>query len=187
MTAYQELASPGTSSLARTSCTDKLPVIITKDLKDEDKTALLKVPRSHKRAIAWKMSDIKGIDPKFYTHKILMEDNVKPTVQHQKRWYNRVRIMKKTRSPRVMSSIGKDKKDKKKQNQSKTDKKREKTKSRVKNKRNQSRISPIQQGRKSKAKIIKPRTNSDKCAKFQRLIWSFEVQGPKLHKVESCL
>ncbi|GJR81961.1 hypothetical protein Tco_0152746 [Tanacetum coccineum] len=65
--------------------TDKLPVIIAKDLKDEDKTALLKVLRSHKRAIAWKISDIKGIDPKFYTHKILMEDNVKPTVQHQRR------------------------------------------------------------------------------------------------------
>ncbi|GJV99919.1 reverse transcriptase domain-containing protein [Tanacetum coccineum] len=63
--------------------TDKLPIIIAKDLKDEDKTALLKVLRSHKRAIAWKMSDIKGIDLKFYTHKILMEDNVKPTVQHQ--------------------------------------------------------------------------------------------------------
>ncbi|GJY76265.1 reverse transcriptase domain-containing protein [Tanacetum coccineum] len=35
--------------------TDKLPVIITKDLKDEDKTALLKVLRSHKRAITWKI------------------------------------------------------------------------------------------------------------------------------------
>ncbi|GJW38628.1 hypothetical protein Tco_0064473 [Tanacetum coccineum] len=52
---------------------------------NEDKTALFKVLRSHKRAIAWKMLDIKGIDPKFYTHKILMEDNVKPTVQHQRR------------------------------------------------------------------------------------------------------
>ncbi|GJV92655.1 reverse transcriptase domain-containing protein [Tanacetum coccineum] len=60
--------------------TDKLPVIITKDLKDEDKTSLLKVLRSHKHAIAWKISDIKGIDPKFCTHKILKEDNVKPTV-----------------------------------------------------------------------------------------------------------
>ncbi|GKD92836.1 hypothetical protein Tco_1372673 [Tanacetum coccineum] len=38
--------------------TDKLPVIIAKDLKDEDKTALLKVLRSYKRAIAWKISDI---------------------------------------------------------------------------------------------------------------------------------
>ncbi|GKC65056.1 reverse transcriptase domain-containing protein [Tanacetum coccineum] len=65
--------------------TDKLPVIIAKDFKDEDKTALLKVLRSHKRVIAWKISDIKGIDLKFCTHKILMEDNVKPTVQHQRR------------------------------------------------------------------------------------------------------
>ncbi|GKD39317.1 reverse transcriptase domain-containing protein [Tanacetum coccineum] len=65
--------------------TDKLPVIIAKDLKDEDKSALLKVLRSHKRAIAWKMSDIKGIYPKFCTHKIVMEDNVKRLVQHQRR------------------------------------------------------------------------------------------------------
>lgn len=27
----------------------------------------------HKRAIAWKISNINGIDPLFYTHKILME------------------------------------------------------------------------------------------------------------------
>ncbi|GKD63016.1 hypothetical protein Tco_1305124, partial [Tanacetum coccineum] len=52
---------------------DKLPVIIEKDLKDEKKGALIKVLKSHKRAIAWKLSDIKGVDPEFYTHKILME------------------------------------------------------------------------------------------------------------------
>nr|GEW30335.1 reverse transcriptase domain-containing protein [Tanacetum cinerariifolium] len=34
--------------------TDKLPVIIAKDLKDDEKEALLKVLKSHKRAIAWK-------------------------------------------------------------------------------------------------------------------------------------
>nr|GEY14198.1 hypothetical protein [Tanacetum cinerariifolium] len=42
---------------------DKLPVIISKDLKDEEKEALLNVLKSHKRAIAWKIIDIKGIDP----------------------------------------------------------------------------------------------------------------------------
>ncbi|GJT81291.1 hypothetical protein Tco_1055633 [Tanacetum coccineum] len=42
--------------------TDKLPVIISKELKDEEKAALLKVLKSHKWAIAWKISDIKGID-----------------------------------------------------------------------------------------------------------------------------
>nr|GEV67184.1 hypothetical protein [Tanacetum cinerariifolium] len=64
---------------------DKLPFIITKDLKDEEKTALIKVLKSHKQALAWQLSDIKGIDPKFCTHKILMEDDFKPAVQHQRR------------------------------------------------------------------------------------------------------
>ncbi|GJS82217.1 hypothetical protein Tco_0748758 [Tanacetum coccineum] len=60
---------------------DKLPVIIAKDLKDEEKAALIKVLKSHKRAIAWKLSDIKGVDPEFCTHKILMEEDYEPTVQ----------------------------------------------------------------------------------------------------------
>nr|GFA34397.1 reverse transcriptase domain-containing protein [Tanacetum cinerariifolium] len=44
---------------------DKLPVIIAKDLIVEEKTALITVLNSHKQAIAWKLSDIKGIDPEF--------------------------------------------------------------------------------------------------------------------------
>ncbi|GJW86116.1 reverse transcriptase domain-containing protein [Tanacetum coccineum] len=65
--------------------TDKLPVIISKELKNEEKAALLKVLKSHKRTIAWKFFDIKGINPSFCTHKILMEDDFKPAVQHQRR------------------------------------------------------------------------------------------------------
>ncbi|GJW51058.1 hypothetical protein Tco_0092409 [Tanacetum coccineum] len=65
--------------------TDKLPVIIAKDLKNEEKAALIEVLKSHKRAIAWKLSDIKGINPEFCTHKILMEEDYEPTVQHQRR------------------------------------------------------------------------------------------------------
>ncbi|GJU23074.1 reverse transcriptase domain-containing protein [Tanacetum coccineum] len=65
--------------------TSKLPIIIAKDLKREEKEQLLKVLKSHKRAIAWKISDIRGIDPNFCTHKILMEDDFKPAVQHQRR------------------------------------------------------------------------------------------------------
>ncbi|GJT58190.1 reverse transcriptase domain-containing protein [Tanacetum coccineum] len=64
---------------------NKLPVIIAKDLSVEEKAALIKVLKSHKRAIAWKLSDIKGINPEFYTHKILMEKDYKPAVQHQRR------------------------------------------------------------------------------------------------------
>nr|GEU31300.1 reverse transcriptase domain-containing protein [Tanacetum cinerariifolium] len=64
---------------------DKLLVIISKDLSVEEKTALITVLKSHKRAIAWKLFDIKGIDPEFYTHKILMEEEFEPAVQHQRR------------------------------------------------------------------------------------------------------
>nr|GEU36161.1 reverse transcriptase domain-containing protein [Tanacetum cinerariifolium] len=55
-----------------------LPIIIAKELGDEEKAALIKVLKSHKRAIAWKLSDIQGINPEFYTHKILMEEDYKP-------------------------------------------------------------------------------------------------------------
>nr|GFB14977.1 reverse transcriptase domain-containing protein [Tanacetum cinerariifolium] len=56
-----------------------------KDLSVEEKTALITVLKSHKRAIAWKLFDIKGIDPEFCTHKILIEEDFEPAVQHQRR------------------------------------------------------------------------------------------------------
>nr|GFD23938.1 reverse transcriptase domain-containing protein [Tanacetum cinerariifolium] len=46
---------------------DKFPVIIAKDLSVEEKATL-----------------ITGIDPEFCTHKILMEEDSKPAVQHQR-------------------------------------------------------------------------------------------------------
>nr|GEW81463.1 reverse transcriptase domain-containing protein [Tanacetum cinerariifolium] len=64
---------------------DTLPVIIAKYLSVEEKTALITGLKSHKRAIAWKLFDIKGIDPEFCTHKILMEEDFEPAVQHQRR------------------------------------------------------------------------------------------------------
>nr|GFB70467.1 reverse transcriptase domain-containing protein [Tanacetum cinerariifolium] len=39
---------------------NKLPVIIAKELGSEEKAALIKVLKSHKRAIAWKLSDIQA-------------------------------------------------------------------------------------------------------------------------------
>nr|GFC28188.1 reverse transcriptase domain-containing protein [Tanacetum cinerariifolium] len=39
---------------------NKLPIIIAKELRDEEKSAPIKVLKSHKRAIAWKLSDIQG-------------------------------------------------------------------------------------------------------------------------------
>nr|GEY74587.1 reverse transcriptase domain-containing protein [Tanacetum cinerariifolium] len=64
---------------------NKLPVIIAKEVGEEEKAALIKVLKSHKRAIAWKLSDIQGINLEFCTHKILIEEDYKPSVQHQRR------------------------------------------------------------------------------------------------------
>nr|GEV29680.1 retrovirus-related Pol polyprotein from transposon TNT 1-94 [Tanacetum cinerariifolium] len=44
---------------------DKLPIIISKDLSVEEKTALITVLKSHKRAIAWKLFDIKELSLPF--------------------------------------------------------------------------------------------------------------------------
>ena len=63
----------------------KLSVIIANDLSGIEKEKLLGVLKEHKKAIAWKISYIKGINPSYCTHKILMEKDYKPVVQHQRR------------------------------------------------------------------------------------------------------
>nr|GEV51811.1 retrovirus-related Pol polyprotein [Tanacetum cinerariifolium] len=64
---------------------NKLPVIIAKELGDKEKSALIKVLKSHKRGIAWKLSYIQGINSEFCTQKILIEGDYKMAVQHQRR------------------------------------------------------------------------------------------------------
>nr|GEW22496.1 reverse transcriptase domain-containing protein [Tanacetum cinerariifolium] len=64
---------------------NKWPVLIAKDLSVDEKSTLIKVLKSRKKAIAWKLTDIKGIDPEFCSHKILLEENYAPKVQSQRR------------------------------------------------------------------------------------------------------
>lgn len=49
----------------------KLPVIISSHLKCDKKGRLMEVLKQHKRVIAWKITDIKGINPSFCTLIIL--------------------------------------------------------------------------------------------------------------------
>ncbi|GJT10400.1 reverse transcriptase domain-containing protein [Tanacetum coccineum] len=63
---------------------NKLPVIISKDLSQEEKTSLIHVLKNQKQAIAWKLSDIRGIDPEFCSHKILLEILLNLQSQHQR-------------------------------------------------------------------------------------------------------
>nr|GFB29020.1 reverse transcriptase domain-containing protein [Tanacetum cinerariifolium] len=55
---------------------EKWLVIITKDLNVNEKSAL----KSRKKAIAWKLTGIRGIDPEFCSHKILLEEDFSPKV-----------------------------------------------------------------------------------------------------------
>ncbi|GJT65235.1 DNA-directed DNA polymerase [Tanacetum coccineum] len=64
---------------------NQLPVVISSALSTDEKTRLLEVLRNHKGAIAWSIMDIKGIDSSSCTHKILMKDEFKPSVQPQRR------------------------------------------------------------------------------------------------------
>nr|GFA50143.1 DNA-directed DNA polymerase [Tanacetum cinerariifolium] len=64
---------------------NKWPVIISKDLSVNEKSTLIEVLKSRKKAIAWKLTDIRGIDPEFCLHKILLEDDYSPKVQSQRR------------------------------------------------------------------------------------------------------
>ncbi|XP_076954772.1 uncharacterized protein LOC143629365 [Bidens hawaiensis] len=63
----------------------QLPVIISANLSIDEKKKLLDVLKLHKKAIAWKIIDSKGISPSFCTHKILMEEDYKPVFQYQRR------------------------------------------------------------------------------------------------------
>ena len=62
-----------------------LPVIISSTLSDEHEGKLLRVLKEYKRAIGWKIADIRGISPSFCMHKISIEDDHKPSIEHQRR------------------------------------------------------------------------------------------------------
>nr|GEX29755.1 reverse transcriptase domain-containing protein [Tanacetum cinerariifolium] len=62
---------------------NKWPVIISKDLSVDEKPALIKILKSRKQEIAWKLSNIMGINPKFCSLKILLEEDYEPKVQSQ--------------------------------------------------------------------------------------------------------
>ncbi|GKC69345.1 reverse transcriptase domain-containing protein [Tanacetum coccineum] len=73
-----------------------LPVVISALLKDDEKKQLVSILKKHKEAFAWKTSDIPGISPSFYKHKINFEDDTKPVIQRQCRLNPKMKeVMKK--------------------------------------------------------------------------------------------
>ncbi|KAK9046176.1 hypothetical protein V6N11_052075 [Hibiscus sabdariffa] len=63
---------------------ETLPVIISSKLQAAQEERLIKTLRQHKEALGWTIADIKGISPAICKHKILLEDNHKPTVDAQR-------------------------------------------------------------------------------------------------------
>ena len=61
------------------------PVIISVALIENKEWKLLKILRKYKEAIAWSIEDLKGISPSICMHKILLEDNAKNSIEHQRR------------------------------------------------------------------------------------------------------
>ena len=61
------------------------PVIISAELTENEEQRLLQILRKYKEAIAWSIEDLKGISPSICIHKILLNDDAKTSVEHQRR------------------------------------------------------------------------------------------------------
>ena len=60
-------------------------VIISATLIEIEEQKLLKILRKYKEAIPWSIEDLKGISPSIFLHKILLNDDAKTSIEHQRR------------------------------------------------------------------------------------------------------
>ena len=60
-------------------------VIISAALGESEEQKLLEILRKYKEAITWSIEDLKGISPSICMHKILLNDNAKTSIEHQRR------------------------------------------------------------------------------------------------------
>ena len=64
---------------------ETLPVIIASSLSIDEEEKLVEVLKKNKKAFGWTLSDIPGISPSMCTHRILLEDESKPSREPQRR------------------------------------------------------------------------------------------------------
>ena len=62
---------------------ETFPIIISSSLESDQENKLLEILRTHKTAIGSTIADIKGISPLICTHRIHLEEDVKPSRQPQ--------------------------------------------------------------------------------------------------------
>jgi hypothetical protein len=58
---------------------------VSDELSPEENEKLLNLLKKHKKVIGYSINDLKGLSPAFCTHRIPMEDQFKPIVEHQRR------------------------------------------------------------------------------------------------------
>ncbi|KAJ9132730.1 hypothetical protein P3X46_033567 [Hevea brasiliensis] len=61
------------------------PVIVNANLSTLEADKLLRVLRQFKKVLGYTIDDIKGISPHFCMHRISLEENCKPSIEHQRR------------------------------------------------------------------------------------------------------
>ena len=61
------------------------PVIILAGLTKLEEQKLLETLKKYKEEIAWSIEDLKGISPSVCMHKILLEENARTSIEHQRR------------------------------------------------------------------------------------------------------
>jgi len=61
------------------------PVNMNASLKASQINSFPKAPRKHHKTIGYTLDDLKGIHPSLCMHQILMEDDHKPSIEHQRR------------------------------------------------------------------------------------------------------
>ena len=60
-------------------------MIIAVDLTIKNEEKVKEILIRHKEAIAWSVEDLKGINPSICLHEILMEENARTSIEHQRR------------------------------------------------------------------------------------------------------
>ena len=63
----------------------KYPIIISTDLSEEERIKLMAVLRKHHKVFGYSLADLKGISPTIATHRIFLEDGVKPVSDFQRK------------------------------------------------------------------------------------------------------
>ncbi|XP_015940261.1 uncharacterized protein LOC107465802 [Arachis duranensis] len=78
-------ALPSTLKYPCLESDESYPVIINSTLSQEQEEELIKVLQQHQDAIGWTLADLKGISPSVCMHKILLKEDAKPSIQHQRK------------------------------------------------------------------------------------------------------